>query len=137
MLFAAKDNEGRVSCTKIKLFAILMTKCYDKGKNIFLPFASLGPKRKTEVASLMRTAVDNLLDEMKCGKSSIDLMDIVMFKAGVKKKMLQVRLNELFVSSYRFISEGLEWTKPSLHLNEESDVVKIQVHPGIRWYDLP
>ena len=28
----AQDNEGRVTCTKIKLFCLLMMKCYDKSE---------------------------------------------------------------------------------------------------------
>lgn len=75
----------------------------------------------------MRSTIDNLLEEMKLGKSSVELMDVLMFKAGVKKKMLQVRLNELFASSYRFMSEGFQWTSPVEKLDEEADVVKIQV----------
>ena len=75
----------------------------------------------------MKTTIDSLLDEMKHGKSSVDVMDILMFKAGVKRKMLQVRLNELFASSYRFMSEGLQWTTPNEMLNEEAEIVKIQV----------
>ena len=58
---------------------------------------------------------------------SVDVMDILMFKAGVKRKMLQVRLNELFASSYRFMSEGLQWTTPNEMLNEEAEIVSIQV----------
>ena len=77
----------------------------------------------------MKTTVDNLLDEMKHGKSGVDMMDILMFKAGVKRKMLQVRLNELFASSYRFMSEGLQWTTPNEVLNEEAEIVSIQVYP--------
>ena len=75
----------------------------------------------------MKTTIDSLLDEMKHGKSSVDVMDILMFKAGVKRKMLQVRLNELFASSYRFMSEGLQWTTPNEMLNEEAEIVNIQV----------
>ena len=75
----------------------------------------------------MKTTIDSLLDEMKHGKSSVDVMDILMFKAGVKRKMLQVRLNELFASSYRFMSEGLQWTTPNEMLNEEAEIVSIQV----------
>ena len=75
-----------------------MTKCYDKRKAHFLPFAYLSPKKKAEVGVLMKTTIDNLLEDMKSGKSSVDLMDVLMFRAGVKKKMLQVRLNELFAS---------------------------------------
>ena len=116
-------------CTKLKLFAILMAKCYDKTSKIFLPYAKLGRSKQTEIASLMRTAIDALLDELKNGKANVDLMDVIMFKSGVKKKMLQVRLNELFKSSYRFMSEGLNWTAPNAIIDEESDVVRIEVHP--------
>ena len=79
-----------------------MTKCYDKSKNIFLPFENLPPKKMHEIGSLMRTIIDNLLEEMKGGKSNVDFMDILMLKKGVKKKMFQVRLNELF-SSGKFL----------------------------------
>ena len=34
----SQDNESRVSCAKIKLFCVLMMKCYDKSKAHFLPF---------------------------------------------------------------------------------------------------
>ena len=59
----------------------------------------------------------------------IDLMDVIMFKSGVKKKMLQVRLNELFSSSYRFLSEGLGWTSPEGIIDEQGDVLRIEVYP--------
>ena len=52
-----------------------------------------------------------------------------MFKSGVKKKMLQVRLNELFSSSYRFLSEGLGWTSPEGVIDEQGDVLRIEVYP--------
>ena len=93
-----KDNKGRVTCTKIKLFCILMMKCYDKSTAHFLPFAKLDPKKKAEVGSLMRTTIDDLLEEMKTGKSGVEMMDFLMFRAGVKKAMLQKELNELFTS---------------------------------------
>ena len=125
----AQDNEGRVTCTKIKLFCLLMMKCYDKGQNCFLPFAKLSLNRKKEIGSLMKQTIDSLLEDMKTGKSSVELMDILMFKAGVKRKMLQIRLNELFKSSYRFLSEGLQWTSPDSQLNEEAEIVSIQVYP--------
>ena len=66
-----------------------MAKCYDKTSKIFLPYAKLGRSKQTEIASLMRTAIDALLDELKNGKANVDLMDVIMFKSGVKKKMLQ------------------------------------------------
>ncbi len=125
----AIDNESRVSCAKIKLFCILMIKCFDKSKNIFLPFNNLSRQKKTEVASLMRTSIDNLLDELRAGKNKVDFMDVLMFKAGVKRKMFQIRLNELFASSYRFMSEGLNWTQPEQVLDEDGDVVKFEVYP--------
>ena len=75
-----------------------MMKCYDKKNKHFLPFANLSDKKKTEVGALMRTTIDTLLEEMKNGKSGVDMMDVLMFRAGVKKKMLQVHLNELFAS---------------------------------------
>ena len=56
-------------------------------------------------------------------------MDVIMFKSGVKKKMLQVRLNELFSSSYRFLSEGLGWTSPEEIIDEQGDVLRIEVYP--------
>ena len=93
-----KDNKGRVTCTKIKLFCILMMKCYDKSTAHFLPFSKLDPKKKAEVGSLMRTTIDDLLEEMKTGKSGVEMMDFLMFRAGVKKAMLQKELNELFTS---------------------------------------
>ena len=142
-----KDNKGRVTCTKIKLFCILMMKCYDKSTAHFLPFAKLDPKKKAEVGSLMRTTIDDLLDEMKTGKSGVEMMDFLMFRAGVKKAMLQKELNELFTSgnlhmnflyfqllyfttfsAYRFMSEGLNWTTPTAILDEDADVAKIQVN---------
>ncbi len=52
-----------------------------------------------------------------------------MLKASVKKKMLQTRLNELFSSSYKFMSEGFGWTNPSDHLDEDADVVRIEIYP--------
>ena len=52
-----------------------------------------------------------------------------MFKSGVKKKMLQVRLNELFSSSYRFLSEGLGWSSPEGIIDEQGDVLRIEVYP--------
>lgn len=94
----SQDNESRVACTKIKLFCILMTKSFDKQTNHFLPFSHLSSKKKTEVGALMQSSIDALLDEMKANKDGVDFMDVVMFKTGVKKKMLQVRLNELFAS---------------------------------------
>ena len=35
---------------------------------------------------------------MKTGKSGVEMMDFLMFRAGVKKAMLQKELNELFTS---------------------------------------
>ena len=84
-----------------------MMKCYDKGKGHFLPFAYLSPKKKAEVGALMKTTIDNLLEDMKSGRSSVELIDVLMFRAGVKKKMLQVRLNELFASGTGVIACSL------------------------------
>ena len=75
-----------------------MMKCYDKSTAHFLPFAKLDPKKKAEVGSHMRTTIDDLLEEMKTGKSGVEMMDFLMFRAGVKKAMLQKELNELFTS---------------------------------------
>merc|ERR1712183_956645 len=69
------------------------------------------------------------IDELRNGRDNIDLMDVIMFKSGVKKKMLQVRLNELFSSSYRFLSEGLGWTSPEGIIDEQGDVLRIEVYP--------
>ena len=106
-----------------------MIKSYDRQKNYFLPFANLTKNKRIEIASLMRTAIDDLIVELKNGKDNIDLMDVLMFKTGVKKKMLQVRLNELFSSSYRFMSEGFGWNSPQGMIDEDQDVVRIEVYP--------
>jgi hypothetical protein len=106
-----------------------MIKCYDKVHDVFMPFAKLSQMKKTELASLMKATIDSLLEEMKAGKSTFDLMDVLMFKSGVKKKMTQVRMNELFRSAYRFLTEGLSWTTPNAILDEEADVVKIEIYP--------
>ena len=46
-----------------------MMKCYDKSKAHFLPFANLDPQKRTEVAAHMKIIIDDLLEEMKTGKS--------------------------------------------------------------------
>ena len=62
-----------MACTKIKLFATLMIKCYDKNLQSYLPFTKLSSNKKTEVASLMKISIDALIDELRNGRDNIGL----------------------------------------------------------------
>ena len=72
--------------------------------------------------------LDNLLADMEGGEK-FEFMDTVMMKAKAKKREQQKKLNELFVSTYPFISEGNLWTQPREPIQEFSDVQIIKIFP--------
>ena len=71
--------------------------------------------------------MDNLLADLEVEK--FEFMDTVMMKTKAKKREQQKKLNELFNTTYPFISEGNQWTQPREPIQEFSDVQIIQIFP--------
>ena len=70
----AQNNDLKlIQSSKMKIFCYIVTKSYDKDSKHFIPYESLLQKKKDLIASLVRTQIEKLLNDLTTVKHRSDV----------------------------------------------------------------
>ena len=128
--YLCRDNLARLYCGKLRLLAVIMTKCYDPELNIFLPYFKIGHRLKKELAQTVKYILDELLAEVEANRrNELRLTDAMLLRQKDKSRQLKATISDILKVTYPVLSVGMQWTCPCEVIEEESDVLALKIYP--------